>query len=76
MAGKDYFHIEPNGDVLPCALNESNFTPKNILEDGLEEAMSHARHHNCWDCWMVYMNERKVVFGLKPEALLEVLRRG
>ncbi|MFC2165272.1 radical SAM/SPASM domain-containing protein [Acidobacteriota bacterium] len=76
MAGKYYFHIEPNGDVLPCALNESSFIPKNILKDGLKEAMSHAKHHNCWDCWMVYMNERKVVFGLKPEALLEIFRRG
>ena len=76
MAGKFYIHIEPNGDIHPCGLNESDFTPKNIIRDGLEEAMLHARHHNCWDCWMVYMNERKVVFGLKPEALLEIVRRG
>lgn len=76
MAGKFYFHIEPNGDVLPCALNESNFSPKNVLEDGLEEALLHARRHTCWDCWMVYMNERKIVFSLKPAALWEILKRG
>jgi len=76
MAGKYYFHIEPNGDVLPCALNESPFTPKNILKDGLEDALHHAKHHNCWDCWMVYMNERKALFGLKLEALLEIIKRG
>jgi MoaA/NifB/PqqE/SkfB family radical SAM enzyme len=76
MAGKFYFHIEPNGDVLPCALNESGFSPKNVLEDGLEEALLHARHHTCWDCWMVYMNERKVAFGLNPAALWEILKRG
>lgn len=76
MAGKYYIHIEPNGDIHPCGLNESDFTAKNILSDGLKEAMLHARYHNCRDCWMVYMNERKVVFGLRPEALLEIVRRG
>ena len=76
MAGRFYIHIEPNGDVHPCGLNESEFKPKNIVVDGLESAMRQARHHNCWDCWMVYMNERKIVFGLKPEALIEVIRRG
>ena len=76
MAGKDYIHIEPNGDVLPCVQHGANFTPKNIIKDGLEEALRHTRRHNCGDCYTVYLNERKAVFGLKPKALLEVLRRG
>jgi MoaA/NifB/PqqE/SkfB family radical SAM enzyme len=76
MAGKYYIHIEPNGDVHPCGLNESNFKPKNLLKHGLKEAILHASHHNCCDCWMVYMNERKFLFGLAPRALAEVLRRG
>jgi MoaA/NifB/PqqE/SkfB family radical SAM enzyme len=76
MAGKDYIHIEPNGDVHPCGLHSADFTPKNVLKDSLDEALLHARYHNCGDCWMVYLNERKAVFGLKPAALREVVRRG
>ena len=76
MAGKDYIHIEPNGDVLPCLQHGANFTPKNIIKDGLEEALRHTRRHNCGDCFTVYLNERKAVFGLQPAALREVLRRG
>ena len=76
MAGKDYIHIEPNGDVLPCIQHGANFTPKNIIKDGLDEALRHTRRHNCGDCFSVYLNERKAVFGLKPAALREVIRRG
>ncbi len=76
MAGKDYIHIEPNGDVLPCVQHGANFTPKNIIKDGLDEALRHTRRHNCGDCFTVYLNERKAVFGLRPAALREVVRRG
>ncbi len=76
MAGKDYIHIEPNGDVIPCLQHGANFTPKNIIKDGLEEALRNTRRHNCGDCYTVYLNERKAVFGLQPSALREVLRRG
>ena len=76
MSGKDYIHIEPNGDVHPCGLHNADFTPKNILADGLIEALHHVRRHNCGDCWVPTMNERKAVFGLKPAALREVIRRG
>jgi MoaA/NifB/PqqE/SkfB family radical SAM enzyme len=76
MAGKDYIRIEANGDVLPCVLHVADFTPKNILRDGLEESLRHVRKHNCGDCWRVHYNERKAVFGLRPSALWEVVRRG
>ncbi len=42
----------------------------------VKQEIEQDKNHNCWDCWMVYMNERKVVFGLKPKALLEVFKRG
>jgi MoaA/NifB/PqqE/SkfB family radical SAM enzyme len=76
MAGKDYIDIQPNGDVHPCGVHKANFTPKNIIRDGLTEALRNARRHDCADCWIVYLNERKAVFSLKPRALLEILRRG
>lgn len=76
MAGRDYIHIEPNGDVHPCGLHSAEFTPKNILTDGVDAAVANARHHNCGDCWMVYLNERKAVFGLNPAALRQLLKRG
>jgi MoaA/NifB/PqqE/SkfB family radical SAM enzyme len=76
MAGKDYVHIEPNGDVHPCVLHGGPFEPRNIVSDGLEAALSHAQRHHCGDCWSAYLNERKLVFGLRPAALLEVVRRG
>ena len=76
MSGKDYIHIEPNGDVHPCGIHNADFTPKNILADGLIEALQHVRRHNCGDCWVPTMNERKAVFALRPSALREVIRRG
>ncbi len=75
MAGKFYVHIEPNGNVHPCGQHEAKLEPKNILKDGLENALHHAQRHNCGDCWTVYLNERKAVFGLRPAALREVIRR-
>jgi MoaA/NifB/PqqE/SkfB family radical SAM enzyme len=76
MAGKDYVHIEPNGDVHPCVMHGPPFEPKNVVSDGLEAALRHAQRHHCGDCWSAYLNERKFVFGLRPSALLEVVRRG
>jgi MoaA/NifB/PqqE/SkfB family radical SAM enzyme len=76
MAGKFYVHIETNGDIWPCAQHGAHFRPKNILTDGLEEALRNARGHDCADCFSVYLNERKAVFGLNPRAIVEVVRRG
>jgi MoaA/NifB/PqqE/SkfB family radical SAM enzyme len=76
MAGKDFIRIESNGDVLPCCQYDADLVPKNILKDGLEEALRHVRRHNCGDCWRVYYSERKALFGLRPSALREVVRRG
>ena len=76
MAGNFYFHIDPNGDVIPCIPHGGEFTPKNILRDGLVEALKHVRRHNCGDCWSPYLNERKDLFNLRPAALIEFFRRG
>lgn len=76
MAGRFYVHVEANGDVWPCQQHGADFTAKNILRDGLEAALEHVRHHNCADCFTVYLNERKAVFALRPAALAEVIRRG
>lgn len=75
VAGREYIHIEPDGDVFPCVLQGGDFTPKNILKDGLGEALRHARHHNCGDCWVPFSNERKATFRLRPSAIREVFRR-
>jgi MoaA/NifB/PqqE/SkfB family radical SAM enzyme len=77
MAGRFYVHLEPNGDVQPCTMYEdAAFTPRNAVRDGLEAALRHVRTHHCGDCFVVYLNERKALFGLRPSTLLEVLRRG
>jgi MoaA/NifB/PqqE/SkfB family radical SAM enzyme len=76
MAGRFYVHIEPNGDVFPCVLQGSPFRPKNILADGFEDALLNARHHHCGDCFLPYLNERKALFGLRPQAVLAWLARG
>jgi MoaA/NifB/PqqE/SkfB family radical SAM enzyme len=76
MAGRYYVHIEANGDVKPCVLHDSPFTPKNVLADGVEEALRHARHHTCGDCFLPYLNERKALFALRPHALLALAKRG
>ena len=76
MAGKYYIHIEPNGDVWPCGQHGESFTPKNLIRDGLAEALQHVKQHNCGDCFIAYLNERKALFALRPTALFEVVRRG
>ncbi|MFN2425390.1 MAG: radical SAM protein [Candidatus Binatia bacterium] len=76
MAGKFYVHIEPNGDVHPCNQHDSVFEPKNIVRDGLDAALAHTQQHDCGDCFSVYLNERKAVFGMRPIALWEMARRG
>lgn len=76
MAGNFYYHIDPDGDVIPCIPHGADFTPKNILKDGLYEALRHVRHHNCGDCWSPYLNERKALFKLQPAAIIEFFRRG
>jgi MoaA/NifB/PqqE/SkfB family radical SAM enzyme len=75
VCGKDYIHIDPNGDVFPCTAYESSLKPKNIIKDGFEEALLHVKHHDCGDCWPAYLNERKLIFKLKPAALREMLSR-
>ncbi len=75
MAGRFYIHIEPNGDILPCVQYDADFTPKNIIKDGLDAALRNVQRHNCGDCWTVYLNERKAMFGLKPSALGEFFWR-
>jgi MoaA/NifB/PqqE/SkfB family radical SAM enzyme len=75
MAGRYYIHIEPNGDVHPCGLHTGTFAPKNLVRDGFEASIRHAQRHDCGDCSLAYLNERKAVFGLRPAALLEVVRR-
>jgi MoaA/NifB/PqqE/SkfB family radical SAM enzyme len=76
MAGRFYVHIEANGDVWPCHQNGSTLRPKNIVKDGLVEALRHVQNHDCGDCFTAYLNERKQVFGLDPRAVLELIRRG
>lgn len=76
MAGRFYVHITPNGDVHPCWLHQSPFRPKNLITDGFEAALLHAQHHRCGDCFLPYLNERKALFALRPDAVAAWLRRG
>lgn len=75
MAGRFYANIENNGDVHPCQSCGSEFTPKNVLRDGLKEALRHARLHDCADCYGSYLVERKLLFGLHPSAIWAELTR-
>ena len=76
MAGRCYIHIEPNGDVHPCGIHGADFEPRNLLAHGFGEAVHHARDHNCADCWMAYLNERKALFAFRPNALRAFFHRG
>lgn len=76
MAGRFYVHIEPNGDVHPCGQHGASLTPKNIVRDGLESALTHVQQHDCGNCFSAYLNERKALFGLRPHAVLDMVRRG
>lgn len=75
MAGRDYIHIEPNGDVHPCGIHAADFTPRNVITDGFSAAVKNAGRHNCADCWIAYLNERKALFGLRPYAVCAFLQR-
>jgi MoaA/NifB/PqqE/SkfB family radical SAM enzyme len=75
VCGTDYIRIEANGDVGPCCQYEADFTPMNVLRDGLEPALRHARHHNCGDCWLPYYTERMELFKFRPSVVWNNLRR-
>jgi len=75
MAGKFYVNIEPNGDVHPCQSCGADFRPKNAVDDGLAEALRHARSHDCVDCFGSYLVERRLLFGLDTSALWAELTR-
>lgn len=76
VMGRVYVHIEANGDVYPCVQSSSSFEPKNMIHDGLVAAFRHVQRHQCGDCYSAYLNERKALFGLRPAAVVEYLRRG
>ena len=76
VMGRVYVHIEANGDVHPCVQATATFAPRNLIADGFEAAFRHAQHHECGDCYSAYLNERKALFGLRPTAVVEYLRRG
>lgn len=73
FAGRDYFHIEPMGEVYPCNLHIGTFRPKSVVKDGLREALLHAREHRCEDCWHPYFNERKALFGFKGKSFRKAI---
>ena len=76
MAGKFYIHTEANGDVRPCVQHGGSLQPKNIIKDGLADAIRHVQRHDCGDCFTAYLNERKNLFDLRPGVLLEMIGRG
>ncbi|HSP98079.1 MAG TPA: radical SAM protein [Candidatus Dormibacteraeota bacterium] len=76
VMGRVYVHIEANGDVYPCVQSSATVRPKNIIRDGFDAALTHVQRHNCGDCYSAYLNERKALFGLRPAAVVEYLRRG
>jgi MoaA/NifB/PqqE/SkfB family radical SAM enzyme len=75
MAGRFYVNIEPNGDVHPCQSCGAEFRPKNAVDDGLREALRHARRHDCVDCYGSYLVERRLLYGLDPSAVWAELTR-
>lgn len=75
MAGRFYVHIESNGDVWPCSMHGADFRAKNVLSDGLEEALRNARHHNCADCYYAYLCERRLLARFDPRAIVELVMR-
>jgi MoaA/NifB/PqqE/SkfB family radical SAM enzyme len=76
LMGRVYVHIEANGDVFPCVQSSAVFRPKNLIRDGYDAAFTHVQRHECGDCYSAYLNERKALFGLRPAAVVEYLRRG
>lgn len=76
VMGRVYVHIEANGDVHPCVQSTDTFQAKNLIRDGHESAFRNAQRHECGDCYSAYLNERKALFGLRPAAVVEYLRRG
>jgi MoaA/NifB/PqqE/SkfB family radical SAM enzyme len=74
-AGNEYIRLESNGDVIPCCQFKADFQPRNILKDGLRESLLHVQTHNCGRCWLVYYNERNLLFKFHPAAIFEALRR-
>ena len=74
MAGRFYIHIEQNGDIHPCGQHNASITPKNIVRDGLEDALGHV-HSTTAAIAQRLLERAQGLFALRPNALLRCAAR-
>lgn len=74
-AGRFFIIIDYNGDVYPCPQLVGIFRPKNILKDGLDEAIKNSANHRCLACSVPCSNEFSMFFALRPSVLIDQFKR-
>ncbi len=66
--GQVWVHIDSNGDIIPCSTLwnlPDKFTPKNIREHGLSDALENATKLPCQTCYWPAPHEWKEVTTLR-----------
>ena len=73
-AGRLFCYVECNGDVYPCNTLIGHVEPVNALEVGFRTAFDALEELPCSACYSFGYTELNLVFGLRPEAVLNTLR--
>lgn len=77
LAGRRFVTVDTNGDVFPCGhLMNSSYTPKNVLDVGVAEAIDHSGQHDCRACYHVSHNEFNLLFAGRLPVLANILAAG
>ena len=74
QAGKLYFRIQANGDVLACTDVERPKEVFNIRTHGLEEALARTLGTGCEECWGASRVEFNYAAALRSEPITNILR--
>ena len=74
QAGKLYFRIQANGDVLACTDVERPREVFNVRTHGLEEALARTAGTGCEQCWGASRVEFNYAASLRWEPIANILR--
>lgn len=74
QAGRLYFRIEANGDLLACTDTRRPEVLANVVRDGLEKALAQTQGGGCSECWGASRVEFNLAAGFRPEPILNIVR--
>jgi MoaA/NifB/PqqE/SkfB family radical SAM enzyme len=74
-AGKVFFSVEPNGDLLACHDLRKPEVIYNVVRDGVERALAMTSPGGCEECWCPSLVELNLAGRLRPGVILNMVRQ-